>query len=178
MTTRIAFLRAINLGRRTIRMARLAEVFGELGYPDAWTYINSGNVVFDAAGSRTDLERAIQPALEREFGFEVTTFVRTAAELTRVLTDTPFALDRDDTYFVTFLKSTPDAATARALESLSNEMDTLVVRGRDVHWRMRGKSTDSSLKSKDWAIVGEHASTSRNVTMLRKLHAKIHGPFA
>jgi hypothetical protein len=57
---------------------------------------------------------------------------------------------------------------------LSNNFDTLVVRGRDVHWRMRGKSTDSKLKKKDWEnIVGANHSTSRNMNMLRKLAAKI-----
>jgi hypothetical protein len=74
---------------------------------------------------------------------------------------------------VTYLKAQPSATTARALKSLSNEMDTLVVQGRDVHWLMHGKSTDSSLKSKDWAVVGERKSTSRNITMLRRLHAKL-----
>lgn len=101
--------------------------------------------------------------------------MRTAAELKRVVTAQPFEVARDDTYFVTFLKSPPSAATARALESLSNEMDKLVVRGRDVHWSMHGRSTESSLKSKDWAIVGEHASTSRDITMLCKLLARLHG---
>ena len=62
-------------------MARLVEVFEGLGYDGVWTYINSGNVVFDAAGSRADLEQTIEQALEAEFGFEVTTFVRTAPEL-------------------------------------------------------------------------------------------------
>jgi uncharacterized protein (DUF1697 family) len=172
VATHIAFLRAVNLGKRTVKMARLVEVFGDLGFDDVWTHINSGNVVFDAAGARAELEDAIETALEAELGFEVTTFVRTPAELKRVLTAAPFAVADGDTYFVTFLESVPSADNARALESLSNEMDTLVVRGRDVHWRMRGKSTDSSLKSKDWKIVGER-STSRNVTMLRKLLAKI-----
>jgi hypothetical protein len=85
----------------------------------------------------------------------------------------PFRVADGDTYFVTFLKVAPGAATGRALESLSNDMDTLVVRGPDVHWLMHGKSTDSSLKSKDWAIVGKNQSTSRNITMLRKLVAKL-----
>ncbi len=170
----VAFLRAVNLGKRTVKMARLVELFEALGYEDVWTYINSGNVVFDAAGSRAELEKTIGAALEKEFGFEVTTFVRSAVELQRALTATPFELVEGDTYFVTFLKSPPNAAVARELESLSNEMDTLVVRGRDVHWRMHGKSTDSSLKSKDWAtLVGEHRSTSRNIAMLRKLVAKL-----
>ncbi len=157
-------------------MARLVEVFEGLGYDGVWTHINSGNVVFDAAGSRADLEQTIEQVLEAEFGFEVTTFVRTATELKNVVATEPFDLAPGDTYFVTFLKASPSATKARALESLSNDMDTLIVRGRDVHWRMHGRSTESSLKSKDWAsIVGEHASTSRNMTMLRKLEAKVSG---
>jgi uncharacterized protein (DUF1697 family) len=171
--TRLAFLRAVNLGKRTVKMARLVEVFGDLGYEQVWTYINSGNVIFEAAGSRAGVEKVIETALEAEFGFEITTFVRTAAELRQTLIEMPFAVGPGDTYFVTFLKATPDAATVRALEGLSNHMDMLVVRGRDVHWLMHGKSTDSSLKSKDWAVVGHNQSTSRNITMLRKLVAKL-----
>lgn len=173
VTTRIAFLRAVNLGKRTVRMARLVELFDQLGYDDVSTYINSGNVVFDAPGSRADLERTIEQSLEAEFGFEVTTFVRTAGELQRVLEAKPFAVADTDTYFVTFLKSTPPAATARELESFSNDFDTLVVRGRDVHWRMHGRSIETQVKKKHWNIVGKLASTSRNITMLRKLAAKI-----
>jgi uncharacterized protein (DUF1697 family) len=175
MTTHLAFLRAVNLGKRTVKMARLAEIFVDLGYPEAWTYINSGNVVFPATDPPDDLEDRIGTALETEFGFEITTFVRTDVELQRTLAESPFTAGPGDTHFITFLKSVPDATTRRALESLSNQMDVLVVQGRDVHWLMHGKSTDSSLKSKDWAIVGRHHSTSRNVTMLRKLVAKLDG---
>ena len=166
MTTRIAFLRAVNVGKRTVRMARLVELFGELGYGDAWTFINSGNVVFDATGRRTDLERTIADRLEDEYGFECTTFVRTAAELRTTLAV--------DTYFVTFLSRTASGATASALEELSNDMDTLVVRGSEVHWRMHGTSMETTLPKKVWErLVGVNASTSRNITMLRKLAAKI-----
>src|SRR4051812_20516459 len=139
VSTRVAFLRAVNLGKRTVKMSRLVDVFGRLGYRDAWTYINSGNVAFDATGSRAEVERSIEDALEAAFGFEITTFVRTAAELQHIVVAEPFKLAARDTYFVTFLKAPPAAATARALRSLSNDFDTLAVRGRDVHWRMHGK---------------------------------------
>ena len=46
--------------------------------------------MFEAAGSRASLEQKIESALEAEFGFEVTTFVRTATELGRVLEVEPF----------------------------------------------------------------------------------------
>jgi hypothetical protein len=39
---------------------------------------------------------------------------------------------------------------------------------------MHGKSTDTKLKTKDWeGIIGRLQSTSRNMTMLRKLVAKV-----
>ncbi|MGZ4706158.1 MAG: DUF1697 domain-containing protein, partial [Acidimicrobiales bacterium] len=100
MTTRVGFLRAVNVGRRTVPMGRLAELVEGLGHTDVWTYINSGNVVFDATGSRTAIESSIETALEVAFGFEVTTFVRSAAELREVRQVDPFTLSEGDTYFV------------------------------------------------------------------------------
>jgi len=168
VTTQIAFLRAVNLGKRTVKMARLVEIVDGLGYDNAWTHINSGNVVFDATGPRDKLERRLETALESEFGFEVTTFVRTAAELRHVIAIEPFKVAASDTYFMTFLKSGLPPAKRQALAALTNDFDTLVVKGRDVHWR--------KLKTKDWeAIVGRNRSTSRNLTMLRKLVEKIDG---
>ena len=174
VTTRIALLRAVNVGKRTVKMSRLVELFDDLGFTDVWTHINSGNVVFEATGSRADLEDTIQEAIEAEYGFECTTFVRTATELRTILRADPFEVGAADTYFVTFLKSTPSAATAEALEALSNDVDTLVVRGRDVHWLMHCRSTETTLTKKVWEdLVGKNTSTSRNTTMLRKLGAKI-----
>jgi uncharacterized protein (DUF1697 family) len=173
MTTRVAFLRAVNVGNRTVKNARLVEIFEALGYKNVWTYINSGNVVFDAAGSRPALEKKIGAALEDEYGFEVTSFVRTAAEISKFLSATPFKVGAKDTYFATFLKDAPKAATAKELESFSNDMDTLVVTGRDIHWRMHGTSMETTLKKKHWNILGPNSSTSRNVNMLRKLDAKL-----
>jgi len=153
-------------------MPQLLAVCENLGYSDAWTLGNSGNAVFDAVGSRTAIEHAMEDALESELGFEVTTFVRTAAEVGKALKASPFPVCEGDTYFITFLKKPPSTATAKAFEAASNDFDTLVVIGRDVHWRMRGKSTETTLKTKTWKLVGDH-STSRNVNMLRRLAVKL-----
>lgn len=172
--TNVAFLRAVNVGRRRVRMSQLVELVGRLGHRDVWTHINSGNVVFEATGTRAALERALEVELEEALGFEVTTFVRTAAELRRTLALQPFVVGPGDTYFVTYLKDCPSKPEAEALEALGNDFDTLAVSGRDVHWLMHGKSTDTTLKTKAWDdIVGRHRSTSRNTTMLRKLLEKI-----
>lgn len=174
MTVRVGFLRAVNLGNRKVSMPRLKSTVEDLGYTDVWTYINSGNVVFDGTGSRANVEKALEKALEDEFGFECTTFVRTAAELEKTIAATPFDVGANDTHFVTFLKKAPSATAATALEALSNDFDTLVVKGADVHWRMHGKSSDSPLGRRDWEkVLGPLSSTSRNVKALTKLSAKI-----
>jgi uncharacterized protein (DUF1697 family) len=157
-------------------MASVRSVVEELGYADVWTLANSGNVAFDATGSRGAIERKIGGALESELGFEVTTFVRTAAELRSILDLQPFTLTAGDTYFVTFLAQRATAAQSKALEAMSDDFDTLVVRGRDVHWRMRGRSTDTHLTKKRWEdVIGQRTSTSRNTTLLARLVAKLDG---
>ncbi len=177
MSRRIAFLRAVNVGRRRVSMARLVSVCEGLGYSDVATYINSGNAIFDTTGSRASVEKALEGALEDEFGFECTTFVRTVTEVRAALDAAPFRVADGDTYFVTFLKKAPTAAQTGALEALSGDVDTLVVRGPDVHWRMHGTSMQSLLKTKDWErILGPTSSTSRNVTMLRKIVVKADPP--
>ena len=65
----------------------------------------------------------------------------------------PFTLTEGDTHFVTFLKKAPSTGDASRLQDLSNDFDTLVVHGAEVHWRMHGRSTDSHLSRRDWEKV-------------------------
>jgi uncharacterized protein (DUF1697 family) len=178
VTIRVAFLRAVNVGKRRVPNARAVKIVERRGGREVWAYINSGNIVFASQGSRATIERGLERAFEKEFGFEVTTFIRTHTELRHALELKPFRVSAGDTYFVTFLKSAPSAKQRAALEDLSNAFDTLVVDRGEVHWRMRGRSIETKLTTKTWEnIVGSRRSTSRNVTMLRKLVAKIEsGP--
>jgi uncharacterized protein (DUF1697 family) len=170
----VAFLRAVNLGTRTVKMVRVVEVMRGLGYDDAWTYIASGNVVFESTAKRAELESELRAAYEAELGFEVTTFVRTVKELRTALALEPFPVAAGDTYLLTFLLAPPSAKQRAALEALGNDYDTLVVKGRDVHWRMRGLSSATTIPTRAWEqVIGRHTSTSRNTTMLRKLVAKV-----
>lgn len=151
-------------------MTSLAACFGTAGFADVATYINSGNVIFSGSAR----EAALEELLETEFGFELTTFLRTAEDLRAVAAATPFDLVEGDTHFVTFLKTAPKRAQAASVEALSGEFDTLVVDGRDVHWRMHGRSSDSLLVKRHWEkILGTNSSTSRNLTMIRKLLPKL-----
>lgn len=92
MTTHIAFLRAVNVGGRVVKMERLRAVFAELRFANVRTYIQSGNVFFDAkASDRAALQRRIEARLEKELGYDVEAMVRTVDEVEAALARDAFA---------------------------------------------------------------------------------------
>ncbi|MBE3033064.1 MAG: DUF1697 domain-containing protein [Actinobacteria bacterium] len=113
MTTFVALLRAVNVsGQNKIPMAELRRALGGLGLTGMETYVQSGNVVFSAAGDDpAEQATAIHGLIERELGHDVRVLVLTAAELAQVAAGNPFlAGDADEKYLhVTFLFAPADA---------------------------------------------------------------------
>jgi uncharacterized protein (DUF1697 family) len=171
----VAFLRAVNVGKRTVAMATARQALAELGLADVGSYINSGNLLFTATGKAAQHEAAIRRRLEDEFGFEVTTFVRTGAQVTALATDKPFGdLAVGHTHFALLPLTELTSKEKKAVEGLSNDHDEVVVRGRDVHWLIRSKSTETTLGPKQWRdALPDNPTTARNTTMLAKLVAKL-----
>src|SRR5215472_10044552 len=95
----IAFLRAINAGRgRTVKMQFLRGVFQSLGFSKVATFLASGNVMFETTTKKTKaLERKIENALHEALGYEVRTFIRGEAELTKIANYHPFPQSKLDT---------------------------------------------------------------------------------
>jgi uncharacterized protein (DUF1697 family) len=90
MTTCIALLRGINVGNNALRMERLRALLAELGFGDPRTYLQSGNAVFTAAGPAAKLARLIEAKLAGETRLPVSVFIRTPAQLKRVIDTNPF----------------------------------------------------------------------------------------
>ena len=64
MTRYVAFLRAINVGGRRVKMHHLRELFESLGFSNVETFIASGNVIFDSPAEDTrKLEQRIEDHL-------------------------------------------------------------------------------------------------------------------
>jgi len=91
----IAFLRAVNVGGRVVRMEHLRALFAELGLLGVRTYIQSGNVFFRTpdgeAQDRAALTARIEKHLGQALGFEVPVLLRTADEVAATLAAAPFA---------------------------------------------------------------------------------------
>ncbi|HEX5798236.1 MAG TPA: DUF1697 domain-containing protein [Candidatus Saccharimonadales bacterium] len=87
----VALLRGINVGgNNKVSMAELKKCFEELGFENVRTYINSGNVIFEAEeDDKAMLVQLCEQAIEKQFGFNIVCSVITAKELQAAVSNAP-----------------------------------------------------------------------------------------
>jgi uncharacterized protein (DUF1697 family) len=131
MGAHIALLRAVNVGGRPAPSADLRALFAELGFGEVQTLLQSGNVVFDAA-----LERRLEAAFEKKFGFASDFLVRSAGEWRDIIAANPFAKAAadDPAHLLLFaLTKAPDPDKAKALQADWPGPEQVKVIGRDAY---------------------------------------------
>jgi uncharacterized protein (DUF1697 family) len=125
VTTHIALLRGINVGgHQKVAMTDLRDVLTKLKFAGVRTLLQSGNVVFrrgDPKDRRTDadIERSLEDAAEKRFGFRTDFFVRTAAEWNAIIAKNPFRKEAEadpGRLIAMILKDAPAAKQIAALE--------------------------------------------------------------
>jgi uncharacterized protein (DUF1697 family) len=172
----VAFLRGMNVGGHRVKMEQLRALFEGLKFSNVSTFIASGNVIFETASTdATGLEARIEATLERGLGYEVGTFLRTPAELAAVAAFQPFAAEADvpgHTIHVGFLRHAPGEQFADSLSSFRTTFDDFRLRGSELYWLTRGRSSDSAVSWPQLTKVIASPLTMRNVTTIRKLVAK------
>jgi uncharacterized protein (DUF1697 family) len=168
----IAFLRAINVGGRVVKMEELRRLFESFGCENVETFIASGNVIFD---SPRDSERAlavlIESGLQRALGYEVKTFLRSDAEVARIAAQDPSG-SGEGTLFIAFLAAAPSPAAKAKLLGAQTDVDEFHVDGREVYWHCRVRSSDSKVSGAKLEKVLGMSATLRNVNTVRRLAAK------
>jgi uncharacterized protein (DUF1697 family) len=168
----IAFLRAINVGGRTVKMDELRRLFQELGFSGVETFIASGNVIFEADAEEPGaLERRIEAHLRQALGYEVGTFIRTPAELAQIAEYRPFP-EADGSLYVLFLASEPDAAFRARVKEFETPVDLLHLHQRELYWLCRTKISESQVSG---TLLGKALgvpATMRNANTIGRLAAK------
>jgi uncharacterized protein (DUF1697 family) len=172
----VAFLRAVNIGGRVVKMDRLRRVFESQGYTGVQTFIASGNVVFESPDTPPRaLERELEAAQLEAFGFPVVTFVRPLRELAAVAKHRPFRSDSGAGLYIAFLKEAPPKAAQRNVLALANDVDDFRFRGREMYWQCRGRFSDSLVSGSLLAKALGVDATVRNSTTVRKMAEKFCG---
>lgn len=171
-TAHIALLRGINVGKRTLPMPALAQLFLDAGCTAARTYIQSGNVVFRSAPSDLKgLGEHIADAIEKDYGFRSPVVIRSAEALAEVAENNPFLAEGADekTVHVVFLADLPTAAQVKTLEPDRSPPDRFVVRGADVYLHLPNGVADSKLTNAWFDSRLKTVSTGRNWRTVLKL---------
>ncbi|HSU59121.1 MAG TPA: DUF1697 domain-containing protein [Bryobacteraceae bacterium] len=138
MTAVVSMLRGVNVGSHNrIKMDHLRRLYESLDLRDPQTYIQSGNVVFNA-GERNlaALSERIGKGIEQSFGFRAGVILRTTSELRKVVEKNPFAarpgIDPSK-LLVTFLASKPDPETRENVLKIETDPEEMRIEGREVY---------------------------------------------
>jgi uncharacterized protein (DUF1697 family) len=173
MPVYIALLRGVNVGQNLLKMDRLRELCAELGFRNVTTYVQSGNVVFEADGSPSDCSQAIENGLAGETRLPVTVVVRTPAELASILRRNPFLKDKDldrSRFHVTFLAGAPAQDGALKLAAIKAGADRFHVSGKDVYLHCPDGYGNSKLANGAIEKALTVRATTRNWNTVNKLH--------
>jgi len=87
----VALPRAVNLGsHKKVAMADLKKLATDLGYEDAKTLLNSGNLLFRGSGSAAAVEKKLETEAKKRLGLDTEFMVRTASEWDKIVAANPF----------------------------------------------------------------------------------------
>ncbi|MGH3823677.1 MAG: DUF1697 domain-containing protein [Pseudonocardiaceae bacterium] len=170
--THVALLRGINLGRaKRVAMADLRAVFVNLGYHDVRTVLQSGNVVFRAAGGlAAEAAAQIETALVQHTGVQAAVVLLTAEELLVVAESNPLLDVATDPsrLLVTFLAEPPDPVRLHMPDPVTLAPEVVRVGTRAVYqWCPEGVLA-SKLPASFWRQFGPSA-TARNWRTVTRL---------
>lgn len=171
MARHVALLRGINVGgKNKLPMAALVDLFEAAGCRNVATYIQSGNVVFDAtAPVARRVSEVITQALMETHGLRVPVVTRTAAELSAVAANNPFAPHDVSNVHVMFLQDTPDRKAVAGLDPGRSPGDIFIVQGREIYMHLPNGVGRSKLTNDYFDRQLRTVSTGRNWNTLLKL---------
>jgi uncharacterized protein (DUF1697 family) len=133
----IALLRGINVGgKNKLAMADLRAIAGDVGFPDATTYVQSGNVVLPSvpAAQVGGVAATLSTAIAERTGLTVPVITRTADEWRAIIDANPFPeAAADGTKLHVILLDGPPSSKLRAFDAAPFAPEQASVGHREVY---------------------------------------------
>jgi uncharacterized protein (DUF1697 family) len=177
MITFISILRGINVsGQKKILMADLKKLYEELHLENVETYIQSGNVVFDADEKNTCIQLAeqIKDKIFEKYRFEVPVIVRTASEMRKTLNSNPFLsksnIDQEKLH-ITFLADEPAKEFLEKIKTIAYPSDRFVISGKDIFLYCPNGYGVTKLSNQFFESRFNVPATTRNLKTVKQLVA-------
>ena len=165
----VAFLRAINVGKRRVKMDLLRDVFVAGGFENVTTYIASGNVIFDT--DAPPLPAKLEGAFEQHVGFHAEMFLRRSSEICAILDRVPWQ-SGDGVVDVSFLTREPDPVRVQALESTAVAPEQITVSGAEVYFLRAGKGIPTTHKETVTVAMLGMNTTRRGLATIERINER------
>ncbi len=154
-------------------MSDLRQLFANLGYADAKTYIQSGNVMFQASPrSPAAAATEIAERIETDLGVRCSVLLRAKDDLAKVLANNPYLPGNADlsTLYVAFLDKAPSREQAAKLVAPPGETAEFALAGREIYLHYpdgygRTKLSNTYIEKRLGLVA-----TTRNWNTVTKLH--------
>ena len=174
-TQYVAFLRAVNVAGRVVKMTELKRIFESVGLDGVSTFIASGNVIFSSWRAAPQLNAQIERALERALGYPVATMLRSTTEVVAIVRREPFAatVTGKGSIFVGLMRAGISAAAASKAMALQTDTDRLHIDEREVYWLARNNFANATISSAAIEKALQTQVTFRNINTIRRLAAKL-----
>jgi len=169
VTRYAAFLRGVNVGGVTLKMADVARAFEDAGFSNVATVLASGNVLLDSPAAVNTVRSRAEKALRDEFGYDAWVLAYDVDTVRAISENYPFEREVEGHHsYVTFVT---DPEVLDELAGLSAGPDEKIARGDGVvYWQVARKSTLESAIGKTMGKKRYKSSTTtRNLRTLVKV---------
>jgi uncharacterized protein (DUF1697 family) len=176
MASWVVFLRAVNVGKRQLKMADARKVLSDHDFGDVESHIQTGNFhLTSPLRSVAKLESEVGRVLSTHAGFDIVAIARKPAELVALVEEVdglPEKLKGETSRYVSFCTTAPTAAATKELHAQEVEHERATVIGKDVLLEFAVPFNEATLTGARVEKILGVPGTARNITVVRALAQK------
>jgi uncharacterized protein (DUF1697 family) len=164
-------------GHRSVGMTDLRDFLTKLGFDDARSLLQSGNVVFGSrARTGAELERFLEAESVKRFGIEIDFFVREPEEWKTMIRQNPFRKESEldpARLVVMLLKNPPRQEDVTALQESISGPEIVRAKGRHLYafypnGQGRSRLTNAVIERKLGRCTGRNWNTVLKLALVAK----------
>ncbi|MGK2865672.1 MAG: DUF1697 domain-containing protein [Mycobacterium sp.] len=169
-----AFLRGVNVGGVTLKMADVAAAFTTAGFTEVKTILASGNVLVSSSSTTAAVRTKAETALRETFGYDAWVLAYDIDTVRHIVAAYPFEREVPDHHsYVTFVSEADALDELAALAAGAGE--TAAPGDGVLYWQVARSATLSSAIGKTMGKKRYKSSTTtRNLRTLDKVLASVH----
>lgn len=174
----IAFLRAVNVGGRVVKMTQLKSIFESVGLANVETFIASGNVIFSSQSTSVPtLVRKIEGALKTELEYDVPVFLRSDSELCAIAERRHAVFSEPEvsgahSLNVGVLHAPLSPAAEKAMLGFNTAAETFRAHEREIYMLLHSPVTTSKFTITKFEKAIGAGTTFRNMSTMERLAKK------